>query len=58
MIDLNSCNESDLGLIPGLGDSRREENGYSHHYFFLEISMDRGAWEAVIHGITELDKTE
>ena len=27
-------------------------------YFCLENSMDRGAWQVTVHGVTELDTTE
>ena len=27
-------------------------------YSCLENSMDRGAWQAIVHGATELDMTE
>ena len=37
----------DLGLIPGLGASPREGNGYPLQYSGLENSMDRGAWQAI-----------
>ena len=29
-----------------------EENGYPLQYSYLENSMDRGAWRAVVHGVT------
>ena len=49
----------DPGSIPGLGRSPGEGNGYPLQYSCLENSMDRGAWEATIHGVTkELDATE
>ena len=35
---------------PGLGRSPGEENGNPLQYFFLENSMDRGAWWATVHG--------
>ena len=54
----SACKVGDLGLIPGLGISRGEGNGYPLQYFCLENSMDRIAWEAVVHGVTELDMTE
>ena len=40
----STCNEGDLGSIPGLGRSPREGNGYALQYSCLEILMDRGAW--------------
>jgi len=48
----------DLGLIPGLGRSPGEWNGYSCQYSCLENSMDRGAWQATVHGDAESDTTE
>ena len=48
----------DLDLIPRLGRSPREENGYPHQYSCMENSMDRGAWWAMVHGVAkELDMT-
>ena len=43
-----ACNAGDPGVIPGLGRSPREENGYSLQYSCLENSMDRGAWWATV----------
>ena len=37
-------------LIPGLGRSPGEGNGYPLQYSCLENSMDRGAWQATVHG--------
>ena len=37
--------------IPGLERSPREGNGYPLQYSCLENSMDRGAWQASIHGV-------
>ena len=42
-----------LGLIPGLGRSSGESNGYPLQYSCLGNSMDRGAWWAIVHGITK-----
>ena len=44
----STCNARDTGLIPGLGRSPEEGNGYSPQYACLENSMDKGAWQATI----------
>ena len=49
----SACNAGDLGLIPGLGRSPGEGNGYLLQYSCLENSMDRGALQATAHGITK-----
>ena len=36
----------------------KEGNGNPLRYSGLENSMDRGAWQATVHGVTELDMTE
>ena len=48
----SACNAGDQGLIPGLGRSPREGNGNPFQYSCLENSMDRGTWQATIHGVT------
>ena len=40
----------DLGSIPGLGRSPGEGNGYPLQYSGLENSMNRGTWQAIVHG--------
>ena len=47
-----ACNAGDLGLIPRLGRSLGEGNGYPLQHSCLENSMDRGAWQATVHGLT------
>ena len=47
----STCNVEDLGLIPGLGRSPGEGNGYPLQYSYLENSMDRESWQAVVHGV-------
>ena len=49
----SACNAGDAGLIPGLGRSPGEESGYPLQYSCLENSMDRGAWQATVHGVTK-----
>ena len=44
---------SDAGLIPWSGRSAGEGNGYPLQYFCLENSMDRGAWQAIVHGVSK-----
>ena len=42
----------DLGSIPGLGGSPGEGDGNPLQYSRLENPMDRGAWRAVVHGVS------
>ena len=47
------ANAEDAGLIPGLGKSLGGGNGSPHQHSCLENSMDRGAWRATVHRVTE-----
>ena len=49
----SACSAEDPGLIPGSGRSPGEGNGYPLHYSGLENSMDRGAWQATVHGVAK-----
>ena len=50
-----TCNAGDMGLIPGWERSPGEGNtGNRVQYSCLEISMDRGAWRAAVHGVTRV----
>ena len=49
----STCKAGDEGLIPGSGRSPGKGNGYSLQYSCLEKSMDRGAWWAVVHGVSK-----
>ena len=49
----SACNAGYLGLIPGSGRSPGEGNGNPLHYSYLENSMDRGAWQATVHGVAK-----
>ena len=51
----SACNvgdAEDTGSIPGLRRSPGEGNGNPLWYSCLEKSMDRGAWRATVHGVT------
>ena len=49
----SAANAGDSDLIPGSGRSPREGNGNLLQYSCLENSMDRGAWRAMVCGITK-----
>ena len=49
----NAGNARDLGSIPGLERSLEVGNGNPLQYSCLEISMDRGAWWATVHGVAK-----
>ena len=54
---LAQCKESakvgDTDLTPDPGRSLRDENGNPFQYSCLENAMDRGAWRAIVHGVTK-----
>ena len=47
------CKAGDMGLIPGLGRSHGEGNGNPFQDSCLGNPMDRGAWQATVHGVTK-----
>ena len=49
----SACNAGDMGSIPGLGRSPGEGNGNLLQYSCLGNPMDRGAWKAIVHGVSE-----
>jgi len=53
----NAGDTKDLGSIPESGRSPGEGNGNPLQYSCLANSMDKGAWWAIIHRVTELDMT-
>ena len=54
----SACQAGDADSIPGSGRSAGEGNGNQFQYSCLGNPMDRGAWQATVHGVTkELDTT-
>ena len=47
------ANAEDEGSIPGLGWSPGVGNGSPFQYSCLKNSMDRGAWQAIVHGVAK-----
>ena len=50
----NAGDSKDVNLIPGLGRSLGVGNGNPLQYSCLENFMDRGAWQAIVHGVTRV----
>ena len=54
----SACNAGDSGSISGSRRSPGEESGNPLQYFRMGNSVDRGAWQATVHGVAkELDTT-
>ena len=49
----NAGDTRDAGFIPKWGRSPGGGNGNPLQYFCLENLMDRGAWQAIVHGVTK-----
>jgi len=49
----NAGDTGDAGLISGQGRSLGDGYGNPLQYFCLKNPMDRGAWQATIHGVTK-----
>ena len=47
----SACNARDPGSIPGSARSPGEENDNPLQYSCQENAMDRGAWQAAVHGV-------
>ena len=50
----STCNAGDLGLIPGLGRSSGGGHGNPLQNSCLKNSVDRGAWQATVHGVAKI----
>ena len=53
----NAGDIRDMGLIPGLRRFPGGGNSNPLQYSCLENPMDRGAWQATVHGVAESDVT-
>ena len=51
------ANAGDMGLIPGLRRYPGEGNGNLFQYSFLGNPIDRGAWQATVHGAVKESHT-
>ena len=54
----NAGDMRDVGLIPGSGRSPGGGHNNPLQYSCLEHSIDRGAWQAMVHRSTESDTAE
>ena len=52
-VPANAGDARDAGSTPGSGRSHGVGNGNPLQYACLESPMDRGAWQAAVHGVTE-----
>ena len=50
----SACNAGDMGLISGLGRPPREGNSNPLQYSCLGNPMDRGTWQATVHGVARV----
>ena len=58
-LPVNAGDTGDMGLILGSGRSPGEGNGNTLQSSCMENLMDRGDWQATVHGVTkESDRTE
>ena len=55
---VNAANIRNTASIPGSGRYPGEGNSNPVQYSCLENPMDRGAWWATVHWVTELDTAE
>ena len=53
----NAGDSGDIDSLPGLGRSSGEGNGNSLQYSCLRNPMNKGAWQATVHGVTKESDT-
>ena len=56
-LPINAGDERDVGSSPGSGRSPGVGNGKLLKYSRLENSMDRGGWQAAVHGVVKESDT-
>ena len=49
----SSCSAGNPGSIPGWGRFPGEGNSYPLQLSCIENPMDRGAWQAIVHGVSK-----
>ena len=54
----SACSAREVGSIPVLGRSPGVGYGNPLPYSCVKNPMDRGAWQATVHGVTESDMTD
>ena len=52
----SACNAGDLGSIPESERSPGEGNGHPLQHSSLENPMDRGGWQATVHGVASVGR--
>ena len=50
---VNAGDRREVGLIPGLGRSPGGGHCNPLHYSWLEKSMDRTAWQVMVHSVAK-----
>ena len=57
MVKYLPANVGDMGSIPGSGRSPGDGNGKLLQYSCLGNPMDRGVWQATVHGVAKESAT-
>ena len=53
VLGVNAGDIRDVGSVPRLGRSPGEGSGNPLQYSSLENPMDRGVWQAAVHGVSK-----